>query len=654
MSTSTFKPRVGVENVFKALGKGGQGSGQAGQSAASGQAQNRANAADLSRTATRQASPLLSFDLQASLLAYVQMMLGSVPGLKALLLDGQSATALTCVASQSQLVQSQVVLTERYDQFAPAVLAETGGETAHLPAVLVVQPEIAYMPALTALLASTRYRVYHVFTIALSNTTWLEALAEADIHGRVRSVTELYMDLRCLEPQLFHTRNSLAENAQNPALKQQLAMLSPAALVATRDNSAAICALLALHIRPVIRFAAGSRAERAAADINHAFRTHAELFEHGTSLAEPCLLLVLDHADDAITPLLSVWSYHAMIHELLGIEDNVVDMSYTDYTAPGSTPEKPLKSIVLGTSVDSFDHAHRFVNFGDLGVALKKLVVKYTEAHNKQAKLDTLEDIQRCMETLSDFRAEQSEVARHMALFSALNTAIKSRKLLEVSALEQELACGTQQHQDVLNRLMEMIQSNKYDYVDKVRVLGLYALRFESHPATAWQQAKTILAQQATNEHDKIFVNVVDQLLRYGGVSARKSDLFKEQVSVRGLLHAVKTTVGGVDNIYTQHKPLLVETLTAAASGDLKTTTHPFIDPAASSTAKQKYRHIVVYILGGATYQESAACDELSRKLGIRIILGGSTMLRSNQFMHSLLPLPDTIVSVPIPMALAV
>ena len=35
-----------------------------------------------------------------------------------------------------------------------------------------------------------------------------------------------------------------------------------------------------------------------------------------------CVLLVLDRRDDPLTPLLNQWTYQAMVHELLGIENS--------------------------------------------------------------------------------------------------------------------------------------------------------------------------------------------------------------------------------------------------------------------------------------------------------------------------------------------
>ena len=43
------------------------------------------------------------------------------------------------------------------------------------------------------------------------------------------------------------------------------------------------------------------------------------------------LLLVTDRKQDPITPLLNQWTYQAMVHELLGIDRNRVDLKHLDH-----------------------------------------------------------------------------------------------------------------------------------------------------------------------------------------------------------------------------------------------------------------------------------------------------------------------------------
>ena len=52
-----------------------------------------------------------------------------------------------------------------------------------------------------------------------------------------------------------------------------------------------------------------------------------ELFDFGTRSAEvaPVVLLV-DRKEDPVTPLLTQWTYQAMVHELLGIQANRLNL----------------------------------------------------------------------------------------------------------------------------------------------------------------------------------------------------------------------------------------------------------------------------------------------------------------------------------------
>lgn len=49
------------------------------------------------------------------------------------------------------------------------------------------------------------------------------------------------------------------------------------------------------------------------------------IFDFG-SRSSPVVLL-LDRRDDPVTPLLTQWTYQAMIHELIGIKDNTLKLS---------------------------------------------------------------------------------------------------------------------------------------------------------------------------------------------------------------------------------------------------------------------------------------------------------------------------------------
>lgn len=55
----------------------------------------------------------------------------------------------------------------------------------------------------------------------------------------------------------------------------------------------------------------------------------------GQGGSEAPTLLILDRKDDPLTPLLSQWTYQAMVHELLGLNNNRVVLK----DAPGITKD---------------------------------------------------------------------------------------------------------------------------------------------------------------------------------------------------------------------------------------------------------------------------------------------------------------------------
>jgi len=93
-------------------------------------------------------------------------------------------------------------------------------------------------------------------------------------------------------------------------------------------------------------------------------------FRHNSNAIQ---LLVLDRMDDPVTPLLSQWTYQAMLHELFGISGNRVRLNVSRYET---------QDVVISSTSDEFYAKNMYSNYGDLGLAMNKLVddfqVRYT------------------------------------------------------------------------------------------------------------------------------------------------------------------------------------------------------------------------------------------------------------------------------------
>ena len=98
----------------------------------------------------------------------------------------------------------------------------------------------------------------------------------------------------------------------------------------------------------------------------------------------------------------------------------------------------------------------------------------------------------------------------------------------------------------------------------------------------------------------------------------------------------------GVENVYTQHTPFMEKTLSILTKGRLREQTHPFIDPGDGSVAqamKERPQDIIVFMIGGTTYEEAKMITGINESMpGVRIVLGGTTVHNSESFIKVVAP----------------
>jgi len=105
--------------------------------------------------------------------------------------------------------------------------------------------------------------------------------------------------------------------------------------------------LLSLKKCPYIRYQHSSdMAKRLAEKIREVLSKESNSFEFRQE-SNP-LLLIIDRRDDPVTPLLNQWTYQAMVHELLTINNNRVNLSHVKGIS------KELKEVVLSAEHDDF------------------------------------------------------------------------------------------------------------------------------------------------------------------------------------------------------------------------------------------------------------------------------------------------------------
>lgn len=143
-----------------------------------------------------------------------------------------------------------------------------------------------------------------------------------DEHEVVREVQEYFADFLAINPDLFSLNISAP---QTPLFHENSSTWENKAY--TRSTEGLLATFLALKKKPLIRYEKNSVLSRKlAAELHYQMQQDAPLYEFRKTDTPP-LLLILDRRNDPVTPLLNQWTYQAMIHELIGIQNARVDLS---------------------------------------------------------------------------------------------------------------------------------------------------------------------------------------------------------------------------------------------------------------------------------------------------------------------------------------
>mmetsp|Transcript_4835 Transcript_4835/g.15367 ORF Transcript_4835/g.15367 Transcript_4835/m.15367 type:complete len:574 (-) Transcript_4835:41-1762(-) len=535
-------------------------------------------------------------------------------GMKVLLLDDATTKTVAMVYSQTEILGKDVYLVERVDQ------ARAHGRMAHLRAAVFVRPTAANFELLKREVADPKFSEYHLYFSNVVPKDQLRALAEADTGEVVRQVQEYYADFVPVNDDLFTINQRqalrLSTDVRDASHQEMFG----------RNVHGILACLLSLKTQPAaIRFPKSSRVATAVAQEVHRQIQGDGIF-HFNKPGGP-LLLILDRADDAVTPLLSQWTYQAMVHELLGLNNNRVKLK----GAPGVKGDKDLEEVVLSSADDKFYAAQKFANFGDLGSSVKTLLDDYQRQTKMNENISSIEDMQAFMERYPAFRSKSLNVSKHVALISELSRLVEVYKLMDVSQLEQEIAC-TDEKSAQWREVLARIGDARVNATDKLRLAVLFALRYESAQASQLDRLKLALEENRVASEK---VALVDACLRYGGKRARGPGLFDSNKSLFAKVSKqVKTSLEGVENVYSQHVPLVMETIEAAAKGKLSEKHYPTVtgSPAPSGRVSE----IIVYMVGGVTYEEATKVAELNAAGGVSVVLGGSYVHNSGTFLEDL------------------
>ncbi|KAJ3865281.1 Sec1 family-domain-containing protein [Lentinula novae-zelandiae] len=563
-------------------------------------------------------------DVTKAVETYVSKIVAEPSAMKVLLLDSHTTPIVSLASTQSTLLSHQVYLADRIDN-------QKRDRMPHLKCVCFLQSSDDSLDALQIELKEPKYGEYYLYFSNILSKSVIERLAEADEYEVVREVQEYFADYAPLLPSLFSLNH--IPSSSKPIYGTSPNTWNSDALERSIQGITAV--LLSLKKKPLIRYEKMSgMAKKLAAEIQHWMHSESVLFDFRPTQIPP-LLLILDRRNDPVTPLLSQWTYQAMVHELIGIQNGRVDLS--------SVPDirQELSEVTLTTSSDPFFQAHHLETFGDLGTSLKDYVQSYQSrslAHSPSS-INSISDMKRFIEDYPEFRKLSGNVSKHVALVGELSRLVSKHKLLEVGEVEQGLATSSgADYKDVQN----VVKDSAITTIHKLRIVILYALRYQKTQATNIANLINLLLANGVSREDARLVYV---FLNISGADQRQDDLFSTESLLAKGRSALKG-LKGVENVYTQHTPHLSQTIENIFKGRLRDTSYPFLENPGANASLQRPQDIIIFMIGGTTYEEAKSVAQINQQqsaassngglssAGARLLLGGTCVHNSTSYLE--------------------
>ncbi|THH28265.1 hypothetical protein EUX98_g5925 [Antrodiella citrinella] len=552
--------------------------------------------------------------------AYISKMVSVPNSMKVLLLDTHTTPIISLASTQSTLLSHQIYLTDRIDN-------KNRERMPHMKCVCFLRPSEESLEAMEAELKEPKYGEYYLYFSNILSKTAIERLADVDEYEVVKEVQEYFADYAPLLPCLFSLNHF--PTASQPLYGSSPNAWDPKAL--NRTVQGVTAALLSLKKKPVIRYEKSSpMAKKLGVEIQHRIQAESSLFDFRHTQPPP-LLLILDRRNDPVTPLLSQWTYQAMVHELLGIQNGRVDLGLV----PDIRPE--LKEVTLTPSTDPFFQAHHLATFGDLGTSLKSYVQSYQSRSlaNAPSSINSISDMKRFVEEYPEFRRLGGNVSKHVAMVGELSRIVERDKLLEIGEVEQGLATGSGAD---LRSVQTLITNPAIPPWNKLRLVILFALRYQKTQASNVASLINLMLENGVQREDARLVYV---FLNVAGSDQRQDDLFSAESLLAKGRSALKG-LKGVENVYMQHTPHLSQTLENLFRGRLRDVNFPFLDGAGPNAGLQRPQSVIIFMIGGTTYEEARTVALLNQEAassgspasGAHLLLGGTCVHNSSSYVE--------------------
>ncbi|WKX98449.1 hypothetical protein Q1695_013827 [Nippostrongylus brasiliensis] len=572
-----------------------------------------------------------------------------------------------------------------------------------VPAVYFVSPTDENVDLLSEDLRRGMYDSFYINLISPLSRPKLENLASAAVHGgsegQVQKIVDQYLNFISLEDDLFvlrrYSENSpmsyFAINDPSTSDDQMVNFIESVA-----DGLFAVCATMG--IVPIIRCPKDNAAEHVAKRLDQKLRDNLrdarnnlftiESVRAGQLNATRPLLLIADRSADLATMLHHTWTYQALIHDVLDLDQNRVTIAEKtgrkkefDMSSGGTdklwTKHKGSAFPLVAEAVQEDLEAYR--NSEDEIKRLKHAMgMDGTDADAAMTSLlsDTTAKLGSTVTSLPQLLEAKRLIDLHTNVATTLLDDIKQRKLDVLFELEQKIL----QHSPLEMPLLQLL-SDITNPEDVLRVILINYLCQENMSKTELEEQLNFLRERGIDESAVRFVQKMRSISQLGktapeehqGAGTKTINMFNKLLS-----HSSRFVMEGVKNLVPKKHNLpltrMVDSLVTPPSSSTvginqmigssqvnESSELCYLDPkvmhAMSRDTSNAVRarqpppqDVILFVIGGGNYVEYQNLVDYGKSKNLqRVTYGCTELVNPKQFMDQSWSVPPALARTPNP-----
>lgn len=435
---------------------------------------------------------------------YINNMIQNVKGMKGIIMDKETQVIFALETSKSLAIKEEIFLFENIEKLDE-------NQKYNINGIFYIRPTESNINLLGKILQNLNFKEIHLnFTNMLSDD-YLKRIAQYDEHTQIKSIQEVYLDYFVINSNLYHLgiESSISLATLEEKLWQRFDYL-----IFDRIIQGIISVCLSNRVFPTIKCVRNSPiCKRIAREVTEFFESNVDFVRKECSKDPNGMLFIYDRKEDPVTPLLNQWSYQAMLHELIGINNNICEVKH----------DSKIDKFPLNDYDDKFFINNMNNEFDQVADEIQKIVDRISkENQNLDKKVDSIEDLKKFVQNLPEKKKESAEFTKHTYLFYELSEIMQRRKLLELSALEQDISCYDNKKEH-FTKITSIIKDIGINNLDKAKLYMLYSFRYEGDSSVS--NLKSIMEDNNLKE----WTDYADYLILYAGKDKRALDVLSNK-----------------------------------------------------------------------------------------------------------------------------